>query len=105
MVVLFGILVVEVEKVKTIQETWKKFGSKIVINDPYEIKMFLEQLVKDTRGHLNTEFIDGGYADQLIKIEYNPPFFYLYWKDFSKIFDKFINGIELDENDISNLEN
>ncbi|MHC5248274.1 hypothetical protein [Enterococcus sp. LJL90] len=83
----------------TIKETWRKFCYKSVINNPNEIYLFLTHLINDTNGHLNVDFIDNGYADQLIKVEHKPPFFFLYWKDFSKIFDLIENGNKVDENE------
>lgn len=80
------------------------FDKKRSLKDPVEIEKFFKQLINDVNGSLNIDFIDGGFADELVKVDYNSPFFYLYWKDFSKEFDKLFQNESLTEREKLNIQ-
>ncbi|MFP3471785.1 hypothetical protein R0J90_17205, partial [Micrococcus sp. SIMBA_144] len=75
-------------KKTALYEVWEEFGYKRRILHPQEIFLFLERSIEATNGLLNVDFYGGGFADELCHVKYIDNFFYLYWKDFEKDFEK-----------------
>lgn len=77
---------------KLFLDLWEEFGRKVYLIDPVEINDFLTRLIDLSKRDVNLDQFSLTNYDNIISIEYEKPYYKIYWKNFEAYREKYLNG-------------